>query len=195
MHLIDIIENGGMVCIEDIQTACGLYRAKRDEAGAIGTAVHELCEKYIKSKLTKGKAITLPKNADERIINGFIAFKDWVDKNKVKFEATEQIVYSKKYDYVGTLDIRAIVNGKRTLVDLKTSNYLSATMPWQVSGYLEADKEESGRKYDDRMILHIKKDTGDFKAVYLGMEDHKKDFEAFIGVLTAKNRMKGGGKK
>jgi hypothetical protein len=38
------------------------------------------------------------------------------------------------------------------------------------------------------MILHIKKDTGDFDAVHLGMENHKKDFNAFVGTLTAKNR-------
>jgi len=194
-HLIEIIESGGMVLVDDVYKACGLYRAKRDEAGDIGTAVHAMIESYIKSKLEK-KPFKFG-NVPEKVGYGFIAFKEWVEKNKVKFEATEQIVYSLKYNYVGTLDIRAVVNGKRTLIDIKTSNYLSDTMPWQTSAYLEADREESGREYDDRMILHIKKDTGDFEAVHLGMENHKKDFKAFVGVLAAKNRLKekGGVKK
>jgi hypothetical protein len=196
-HLLEIIESGGMVLVDDIYTACQLFRAKRDEAGDIGTAVHDLIEKYIKSKLSKGKAIAIPKNADPRIINGFIAFKEWTEKNKVKFESSEQIVYSKKFDYVGTLDCRAIVNGKRTLIDFKTGNFLADTVPFQVSAYLEADYEESGREYEDRLVLHIKKDTGDFNAIHLGMEEHYEDYHAFVGLLTAKNRLKqkGGAKR
>lgn len=192
-HLLEIIERGDMICLEDIFDACKQYRVKRDEAGAIGTAVHNWIELYIKSKLIKGKEIDLPK--DEKVMNGVIAFNDWVSQNKVKFEASEQIIYSKKYDYVGTLDCRAVVNGKRTLIDFKTGNYLANTVPWQVSAYLEADVEESGRKYEDRMVLHIKKDTGDFKVVNYEMKDHRKDFNAFVGTLTAKNRLKGGGKE
>jgi hypothetical protein len=197
-HLLDILGQGGMICDSDIYDACGLYRAKRDEAGDIGTAVHNMIEAYIKSRLTKRKFVS--GKVPEKVMYGFIAFKDWVEKNEVEFEASEQIVYSCKYDFVGTLDCRAKVNGKTTLIDFKTGNYLSDTVPFQVSAYLEADAEESGRKYEDRMVLHIMKDTGDFKAIHLGMEEHKHDFNAFVGLLTAKERLKtknrnGGGKK
>jgi len=188
-HLIGIIEDGGMVLREDIDNAGKLYRQARDTAGDIGTAVHSLIEQYVKASIAKSKSkIKVPDN--EKVLNGFIAFKNWVAENKVEFEASEKIVYSKNYDYVGTLDCRARINGKLTLVDFKTGNYLSKTTPWQVSAYLHADQEESGRKYEDRMILHIKKDTGEFKAVHLGMEEHELDLLAFIGVLQAKRRLK-----
>ncbi len=228
-HLIDIIESGNLIRTDDIYTACGLYREKRDTAGNIGTAVHNWIDCYIKSKISKGKEIKLP--TDEKILNGVIAFKTWESENKVKFIQSEKIVYMAWYeskffcetgerdyitlpqylkltkkqqkdfdlaiDYVGTLDLKAIVNGKMTLVDHKTGNYLSDTVPFQVSAYLEADRMETGTDYEERMILHIKKDTGDFKVVNLGMENHDKDFQAFKGLLIAKNRLKekGGGKK
>jgi hypothetical protein len=193
------------VKLEDVWEARKQFRIKRDTAANIGTQVHEWIEKYIKRALTGGGDLTLPDN--EKVQNGIISFKSWLDENKVEFVASEKIVYSKKHDYVGTLDCIAKINGKMTLLDFKTGNYLNDTAPWQVSAYLEADVEESKRKYKDRVILKIIKDdmktpqgdvvkrAGEFEVFHLGMEEHEHDFEAFLGCLAIKNRIKNKPKK
>ena len=50
-------------------------------------------------------------------------FLDWKDKNEVEFLVSEQMVYSKKYDYVGTMDFIlaewAMKNQEFPLEDMK----------------------------------------------------------------------------
>ena len=64
----------------------------------------------------------MPKRREAQIaVNAFL---DWEAANKVKFVSSERVVYSKKHDYIGKMDIEAKVNGKLSMIDIKTSNGL-----------------------------------------------------------------------
>ena len=182
-YLLEIINRGGDISHLDIAKAKGAHRAKKEKAGAIGTAVHYWIEQYIKNKLSRSKKkLAMP--TDDKVLNGVIAFLDWENENMVKYVSSERIVYSKENDFVGTLDCEAFVNGKLALVDFKTGNHIGETTSFQVSGYLGADEEERKIKYQDRIILHINKDEGTLKAIHLGMENHKRDYQAFVALNT-----------
>lgn len=127
------------------------FRVRRDKAADIGTLVHEWLERYIKAGVNKEKLPALPTNKEMRhCLKGFF---DWVKDNKVKFIASEQKIYSKKYNYAGTFDASAIVNGKRTIIDFKTGKGLYPEMKLQATAYLMAKEEEEKKTYPGGVIL------------------------------------------
>ena len=143
MHLLDIIEKGQIVTNEDIAKAMTLYTEKKDEAATIGQKTHAWCEYFIKHKLGEvgyENAPTIPK--DPQTLLGVDSFLEFITNNKVTFIASEKIVYSRKHQYIGTMDFKAEVNGKLVSGDFKTSNGLYNTVFAQTAAYEEADEEE-----------------------------------------------------
>lgn len=135
-----------------ITTGSGLHTVKKKEAADIGTEIHDWIESYIKNE-----GAPMPRTKEAQI--GVNAFLDWVSANKVKFISSERLVYSKKHDYIGTLDIEAKVNGKLCLIDIKSSNAIYNTYYLQTAAYVKADEEESKKKYEGRWIIRVAKET------------------------------------
>lgn len=117
----------------------------RDEAGRRGSVVHNLTEKY-----DEGEECFF---LDDR---GFPAYKlnEWaMFERYVEFSTryTPEIVLmesnfiSSKLGYAGTVDRVININGKKTLMDIKTSNNLHTTYWLQLAAYNELLKEN---KYD-----------------------------------------------
>lgn len=185
VFLTEKLESGEIITIEHIETAAKLHAQKKKEAADLGTAVHDWAEHYIKSKLARKPKPELPE--DERILNGVIAFLKWEKEHKVKFVASELLVYSKKHNYVGLMDAKAIIDGKLACVDFKTSNGIYDEFRLQVAAYRQADAEESKSKYQSTWIVRFGKDDGEFEAHEI--LDHKKDFEAFVCALGLRNRL------
>jgi len=174
-----------------VNEACDLHNVRREEAADLGSQIHDWAEHYIKAKKADREEMIKPKalkKLDERIVNGITAFLRWINTYKVQFIESEKLVYSKKYDYVGLLDLKAKVNGKLSLVDFKTSNGVYNEMRYQVSAYRAADEEESGDKYEESWIIKFGKEDGEFGAYKIG--NHKEDFKAFLGLLEVKKREK-----
>lgn len=137
---------------DDIELACKLHSIKKEEAATIGDIAHTWIEQFV-----KGENPEMPEDSKVLIaINGFL---DWVNANKVKFLSSERIVYSKKHDYIGKMDIEAKVNGKLCLIDIKTSSGLYNSYAMQTAAYVKADEEESGRKYEGRWLIRLSKET------------------------------------
>jgi len=162
-----------------IENAVSQHRVIKEEAANKGKQVHEWCENYIKK-------VEQPFPEDEQVLNGVTAFLRWIKEYKVKFLESEKLVYSKKYKFVGIMDLKAKVNGKLACVDFKTSSGVYNEMRYQVAGYMGADSEETGDKYDERWIIKFGKDTGDFEAYKL--DDFKKDYAVFLALLVARKR-------
>ncbi|MGY3406079.1 hypothetical protein ACVWZV_002192 [Bradyrhizobium sp. GM5.1] len=142
----------GPLTAEHIYEGCGIHEQKKQEAADIGTQAHDWIEKYV-----KGEQPEMPEQREVQIaVNAFL---DWVAANKVKFISSERVVYSKKHDYIGKMDIEAKVNGKLCLIDIKTSSGIYNTFGMQTAAYLKADEEESGRKYHGRWIIRLSKET------------------------------------
>jgi hypothetical protein len=101
---------------------------------------------------------------EQRVANAVSGFLDWKAKHNVEFLISERFVYSKKHGYVGILDIVAIVDGKRYLVDIKTSNNIyMLEYGMQTSAYLKAYEEETGEKLDGIIIVKFAKEDTDKK--------------------------------
>ena len=194
------LQSAGPVAFEEIlESAKNLYIKKKDEAADLGSIIHNWCEDYI-----KGKNPVMPE--DPQVTQGVLSFLEWVEHSKVKFASSERIIYSQKYDYVGTLDAEATIGGKLYLIDFKTSNGIYPETRLQTAAYQWADQEERGVQYEGRWILRLSKETKKeydekmakkalkyngrwtppeykiFEAVYLDHDkkDFHKDIKAFL---------------
>lgn len=156
-YLLDLVK--GKIAPRDIYAAILQPELRKKEAADLGHQIHDWVERYIKAKLkVKGYAVPdMP--SDSRVVNGVMAFLDWEKAHKVKFLSSERPVFSKKHNYIGTLDIEAMVNGKRCLVDLKSANGLYNEVRMQTAAYAEADSEENGKKYEGRWAIRLSKET------------------------------------
>ena len=137
---------------EHVIAGCTLHEEYKAQAGAVGDEVHHWVESYI-----NGEKPEMPSRREAQI--GVTAFLEWESANKVKFVTTERVVYSKKHDYIGKMDIEAKVNGKLCLIDIKTSNGIYNEMYMQTAAYVMADQEESKRKYHGRWLIRLSKET------------------------------------
>lgn len=186
-----LLDVKGKITPEHIRQACKLHTEKKEAAANIGTKVHSWIEEYI-----AGKKPEMPE--DDSVSKGVIAFLSWMEENKVKFTASEEIIYSRKYGYCGSLDFEAKVNGKTYLGDFKTSNALRNDVLMQTAAYAMARTEESGIEFDGRYLLRLSKETEEehaertkdknqayvepykvFEAIPV-MEEIKNDFKAFL---------------
>lgn len=166
------------------------HEIKKDDAADIGSEVHDWVEKFTTAKELDDE---LPKITDDmrpQVINGINGFLDWYNKNNVVYESMEQMVYSRKHGYVGTIDARAKVNGRRAILDYKNSKGIYSSMRYQVAAYWGADEEEHNQGIDLAIILRFDKETGDFEACEMPLEELKKDYAAFLGCLAVKQREK-----
>ena len=142
----------GKITEDHIYEGCELHAVRKQEAADFGSKIHDWIEQYIK----KGD-LEMPEDKEVQI--GVNAFLDWIKENKVVFKSSERAVYSKKHDFIGTLDAEARVNGKLCLIDFKSSNGLYNTYNMQTAAYLKADEEESGREYQGRWLIRLAKET------------------------------------
>ena len=189
--LMEQLPNG--ITAEHIIEGYTIHTRRKEEAASIGDDVHKWIESHIKNESPE-----MPERREAQI--GINAFLDWVNENKVKFISSERVVYSKKYDYIGKMDIEANVNGKLCLIDIKTANNLYNTYNLQIAAYLKADEEESTRRYQGRWLIRLAKETEDeykkrmidkgkdgsgykvFEAKFLDdeMMNIERDFKAFL---------------
>lgn len=189
-HLLENLQNGKAIDEAIIEEACKQHQVFKKAAADIGTEVHEWAENWIKTKIKERKDLKLPDN--EKAANGAIAFLKWVDENKIKFIASEQIVYSKKHDYVGIMDCKFTMGKEKHKIihagDFKTSKGIYNEYRYQVAGYQGADEEESGEVYGTKWLMRFGKDDGEFEAHEYG--DHEKDYKTFLACLAIKKREK-----
>lgn len=191
-HLLELEK----ITADDIETACKLHAVRKEEAATIGSIAHDWIENYI-----KGNDPEMPD--DPRVLIAVNAFLDWVKAHKVKFISSERVVYSKKHHYIGTLDAEAMVDGKRCLIDFKTSSGLYNTVRAQTAAYQMADEEAGAKEYKGRWAIRIAKETEEeylakmakkgksefadyvpFEAKFFDQESLKDDFQAYLACKT-----------
>jgi hypothetical protein len=157
------------------------WRDAKQEAADIGSEIHNWIEQKI-----KGLEPAIPEN--EQVRNGAAAFLKWIKDSNIKFKETERVVYSKKYNYVGTCDWYG-THGKELIIgDHKSSRGIYNEMRYQLAGYWLALEEELGKKISRGIIVKFDKETAEFEARGIDREDYLKDKEAFLGLLQLKRR-------
>lgn len=182
----------GEITAKHIEEGCTLHAVRKQEAATIGDIAHQWIEDYI-----KGVNPGMPD--EQKVLIAVNAFLDWEKEHDVKFISSERVVYSKKHDYIGKMDIEAIVDGKRCLVDIKTSNGLYNPVRMQTAAYQKADEENGTKPYKGRWAIRIAKETEDeynakmekkgktdfppyvaFEAKFFDQESLNDDFSAFL---------------
>lgn len=150
----------------------GDYRERRDEAASAGSIAHGWIEGWIHGEDTFAE---LPEDCDtetaDQAAKAFNAFRDWADQVKLEIPETEVSLISERYRYGGTLDANALVAGKPTLLDWKTSNGTYPEYVVQLAAYRqllrERDTNEQWRKTSapaGAQLLRVGKEHADFHA-------------------------------
>lgn len=128
------------------------------EAHEHGNAVHAGCE-----LIAKGDTVEAVRNklrADRMstdVIVAVEAFGYWFRKSVSRVVGSEQICWSNMYRYAGQTDLLVeLADGRRAVLDIKTSNSLSETYRLQLRAYQMA-LAERGDMYDTRMVVWLPK--------------------------------------
>lgn len=192
-----------------IEEALNQHNQKREEAADTGSQVHDMAER-IGMALKNNESIeditkeisemdSASKNPElseeeanklQNVVNGITAFIDWVVDHNVKFIECERMVYSRKHKFVGTTDAIVEIDGKRYLIDYKTSKGVYSDMYYQVAGYTIAYEEETGIKLDGQMLIHFNKENGQFAVKDITPEENAINQETFLHCLAVKQREK-----
>ena len=137
---------------------------------------------------------------DERAVQAVKAALRWMKTHRVEWLKTEEKIYSRKYEYAGTMDGLAYVDScgdpacctesykhRMCLVDWKTSNHLSTIYCLQTAAYQQALQEEHNSPIESRWVLRLGKteeEAGRFEPWFLSNKDFVTDLDAFIACLT-----------
>ena len=107
----------------------------------------------------------------------------WMNDNIESIEGVEELVWSEIDGYAGTLDLRAKIRHDKlsSIVDVKTSKYVSIDWPLQLSAYRKA-KKERGIETQRRMILRVNKEPPYAVDMY-DYKDHEEDEVIFNHTL------------
>jgi len=183
-----------------LNDARGAFRNVSKAALDTGTMVHNAIEAYIKH----GR--DLVGDLPDSVQNGFLAFLDWEQKNKVTWLASELQLFNTKIGYAGTCDAILEMNGNIYLVDFKTSKAIYDEYRDQIAAYLMAyrtsDQPEATTEVFKRVgditnlgILRLDKETGapEFVDTTFGMGERMRAFTSLVDYyyVAKKRRLKG----
>lgn len=156
----------------------GLYQRKsytyyRNKSTAIGSAVHEAIQQYIQDRMVPDFSGLREKNDRDQANNSFKAFLDWW---RIIENTTYQIILEEEPMVTpycgGTLDLFMSINGKKYLVDFKTSNQLGFKYYLQLAAYRRMLYETYGYVCDGCILLRLDKKTGKYQEVILDLWDY-----------------------
>lgn len=158
-------------------------RHAKQEAADIGTLAHNWLENYF-----RGVVEPLPEAGPAA--NCVTAGLAWLHEHHVQIIDVERRIYSRRHGYSGTSDMFALVDGKKTCLDWKSSKGLYPEFRFQTAAYVKAYEEENPtERIEQRILVQLGKVTGEFHAITLPRRDNAKDFRAFKGLLAAYNRL------
>lgn len=130
------------------------YEQKREERGDQGTDVHL----HALNALARGERVPAYKQLSDEArgyARGVSQF--WMDHWPEPLEA-EQVVINKSLGVAGRYDLRAEIDGKIVLLDVKTGGYISLAAHVQIAGYAFCAKSCGFGPSDEVMILQVNAD-------------------------------------
>jgi hypothetical protein len=124
-----------------------------------GTQVHTAIDRFLNGdEITwideYGKA-----NYSLDVWKMILKFADFWNTNKPELLSTEYHVFSDVHEYAGTADLIVMINGKRWLLDIKTSNSLHSSYGLQLSAYAMAWNETHNEPIEETGVLWLKAST------------------------------------
>ena len=124
------------------------------QAAVRGSLVHEYCE-----AIDYGAA---PDEVEPELVGYLRAYNAFLRDYRPDWLYVERPLYSAVHGYAGTLDRLGCIDGKITIVDLKTNASFDRTakikLACQLFGYAEMFEERYAIKVQDRFGVQLKKD-------------------------------------
>ena len=162
-----------------------IYRAHtiaRDLSCFIGNQVHDYCEGVINYKLGERDEppVRVFKESNVKTNLSIGAFAEWTKTHRIEFLASEKKVYHRTIQYTGTMDIDAIVDGQRCVVDIKTGKHKHKTYLAQVAAYAHAHECEHGHMFDGAWIVIISRESGELQTIHIDREQLDSAFQIFM---------------
>ena len=181
---------------EWISQAKSAHKEELDTAADIGHIAHGWIERYIKAVIN-GDKLSPEFPEHPKAASCCMAALDFISRHNIRWICTERKVYSRKWGYAGTLDgmCRAdsctdkhccprAFKDRLCLIDWKSSNHLYVEYVLQTAAYQHAWQEENNEKIDDRFIIRLGKDDGEFEPWHFESECFELDFYSFIEALN-----------
>jgi hypothetical protein len=163
-----------------------------DALANVGTLIHYLVEcdcKGIEPELGdySQNDITVAKFSFQKWIN-------WKSLNNFKLIESELQIVSDDLKVGGTCDIYADVNGKKTVMDIKTSKSVYGEQKTQGIAYKKL-LQANGKLVDEARIIRIGRDQNEgFDDILIGAEElHWKRFLACLELYRANKNIDNGG--
>lgn len=156
-------------------------RKYKDEAAAIGTLAHYL----IQCQLSEEVPDTSDYSANQiaRAQRSLRSFQAFVGGRKLDVHHLEKPMVSERYWYGGTIDFAGRLNGKRALIDFKSSKGIYPNHRTQVSAYHHMVVER-GYELDEVWVLQIPRtDDERFTADLLSSWELQQRFQMFLACL------------
>lgn len=157
------------------------YRTYRDDKADIGTLAHEMILCHLKKE--KVDTSFYSQRQIDLAETCFTKYLDWEKDKEVKPLLLEKPLISEIYQYGGTIDNYCLLNGRKTLIDYKTSKAIYDENFIQISAYEWLIYETQATTVEDIYILRIGRDDEE------GFEVRKVDnlfryFEIFMNCLN-----------
>jgi hypothetical protein len=135
------------------------HQRTMEAAGDIGTQAHRAIEWLLRTAL--GVEAGPEPMVSAPALVAVQAFQTWAVGVALKPILVERIVYSKRHEYAGTLDLLARVNGVLTTIDWKTGKAVYAESHLQAAAYSAALAEMGYLEPTQSLIVRLPKVAGD----------------------------------
>jgi hypothetical protein len=129
-----------------------------DDLANVGTLAHEQILAYFTGKEVDTKEFS--QNDIDRAKNSMKSFSSWLVGKKINPIWNEIQLVSEKFNFGGTLDMLAEINGKLTILDFKTGNAIYDEYAIQLGGYKILLKEQ-GYEPKKAMIVRVGRDNSE----------------------------------
>jgi len=154
-----------------------------DDKADIGTLAHAI----ITDKLTGKETDTsdYSKNQIDLAENSCLSFWEWEKDHKIESVMfVERPLVSEAHRFGGTLDIYAIVNGRKEIIDLKTGSGIYDEHIYQVA-VLKMLLEENGFPVDGTRVVNIPRaETEAFGERVISETENRVGWEIFKSLLA-----------
>jgi hypothetical protein len=153
-----------------------------DETAKIGSLAHYMIECWIKKEECDYSDAT-PNQID--CAKGCKAkFDAWIEAKGLKhadFVMSEAALVSEKHRFGGTIDIAAVINGKATLIDIKTCKGIYGEHKTQVAGGYGLLLKDCGFPVEQVLILRVGRDESEgFEEITISDTERQLHEERFL---------------
>lgn len=135
------------------------YKKFRDKSAEAGTLGHEMIQEYLGGPEVDYAAYS--KDLLDKAENSLLSFYAWELGKELKTISIEEKLVSESYRYGGAIDWYGAINGRWTLMDLKTSKGVYEGHKIQLSAYNNL-LLENGYKVEQVLCLRVGRDETDW---------------------------------